>query len=109
MATTVARADAPLYAGAVGVQAIDGVVVLDPAPPDCALLAERDRGTPIPLLAAGFHEAIGRASAAVAVDIARRRNIDAVVLTGGVFQNARLSEIVATALVDEGIDVLAHT
>ena len=34
--------------------------------------------------------------------------IDAIVLTGGVFQNARLTEIVQQALADRGFEVLVH-
>ena len=38
----------------------DGVAVLDPRRCFAALLADRDAGVPRPVLAAGFHEAIGR-------------------------------------------------
>ena len=40
--------------------------------------------------------------------IARDRGIDAVVLTGGVFQNVRLTEIVERDLRRAGLTVLVH-
>ena len=56
------------------------------------------RASPTPVLAAGFHEAIGRAAAALADVAGRGTGLDTVVLTGGVFQNARLTEVVEAAL-----------
>ena len=72
------------------------------------LVAERARGIAPALLAAGFHEDVGRASAALAARLARARGLDAVVLTGGVFQNVRLTEVVEDALMDAGLAVLVH-
>ena len=63
---------------------------------------------PPAVIAAGFHEAIGRASAALAVSVAAERGLDTVVLTGGVFQNLRLTEIVETELIEAGLAVLIH-
>ena len=62
--------------------------VLDPAPLVARLVDERDRGVDPAVIAAGFHEAIGRAAAALAASLAAARGLDTVVLTGGVFQNA---------------------
>jgi hydrogenase maturation protein HypF len=84
----------------------DGVI--DPAPLVDRIVLERARGTPVPILAAAFHESLGRASAQVARDVANVRGIDAVVLTGGVFQNVRFSEVVTRELSSGGITVLAH-
>jgi hydrogenase maturation protein HypF len=109
LARTVDRVDAPLFDGSVLVaDDEDGVPELDPAPLLARLVAERDRGTATALLAAGFHEAIGRASAALAASVATRRGLDTVVLTGGVFQNARLTEVVESELADRGFAVLVH-
>ena len=60
------------------------------------------------LIAAGFHEAIGRASAALAASLAAARGLDTVALTGGVFQNLRLTEIVEAELIEAGLAVLIH-
>ena len=73
-----------------------------------AIVVERERGTPAPVVAAGFHETIGRAAAALASSLAARRELDTVVLTGGVFQNERLTEIVESELTDAGLHVLTH-
>jgi len=81
---------------------------LDPQPLLAALRAERNAGTPLPLLAAGFHEAVGRAVADLAAGLARARGLDTVVLTGGVFQNARLTEVVESGLTEAGLCVLLH-
>jgi hydrogenase maturation protein HypF len=107
-ARTVDRADAPNLDGEVIVECVDGVTVLDPAPLIARLVAERDRGVAVPLLAAGFHEALGRASADLAAGCARERGLDTVALTGGVFQNARFTEVVEEALQADGLQVLVH-
>jgi hydrogenase maturation protein HypF len=107
-ARRVPRGEAPGFPGTVLVTEAGGVAQLDPAPLLAALRAGRDAGTPLPLLAAGFHEAIGRAVAELAVELARRRSLDAAVLTGGVFQNARLTEVVASGLAAAGLPVLLH-
>jgi hydrogenase maturation protein HypF len=104
LARTVARADAPEFAD--DVRWGDGVI--DPAPLVGRLVHERAGGTPLPVLAAAFHETIGLASAQAARDVAHAHGIDTVVLTGGVFQNARLTEIVETELHDAGLAVLTH-
>jgi hydrogenase maturation protein HypF len=103
-ARTVARRDAPTYDGTV---AIDGGV-LDPTALVAALARDRDAGADPAVLAAGFHEALGRAAATLAARVARQREIDAVVLTGGVFQNARLTEVVESELLAAGVAVLVH-
>jgi hydrogenase maturation protein HypF len=85
------------------------MAVLDPGGLISRLLDERDHGVPAPLLAAGFHEALGRASAELAAVAAAARGLDTVVLTGGVFQNARLTDVVESALVERGLSVLVHS
>ncbi len=108
LARSVPRRDAPAYDGLCDRTDVDSVAILDPAPLVRALLEDHAHGTASPLLAAGFHEAIGRAAAALAVQLARTHALDTVVLTGGVFQNVRLTEVVEETLRDEGIDVLVH-
>ncbi len=103
-ARAVPRQDAPTYDGLV--TAIGGV--LDPTALVAALVRDRDAGAAPALLAAGFHEALGRAAAGLATRIARERGIEAVVLTGGVFQNARLTDVVDTELRAAGLTVLLH-
>lgn len=81
---------------------------LDPAPLVAAVVEGARRGTDRARLAAAFHEELGRAAAAVACEAARQRGIDAVALTGGVFQNLRLTEVVASAVDAAGLAVLVH-
>jgi hydrogenase maturation protein HypF len=92
----------------VAVTEVGGQLVLDPGPLLTRLVAERVSGVPPALLAAGFHEAIGRASAALAARLAAERGLNTVAITGGVFQNLRLTEVVEDALIEAGLDVLVH-
>ena len=108
LARTVDRADAPRYDGCIAID--DGCpAVLDPAPLVCAVLADLDAGLDRARLAAGFHEAFGRATVALAARVAAAHDLDTVVLTGGVFQNARLTDIVDSGLRSEGFNVLVHS
>ena len=108
LARTVERSAAPRYDGTVVLTDHGGVTQLDPAPLVARLRAERDAGTPLALIAAGFHEAVGRAVAGLAADLAARRSLTTIVLTGGVFQNARLTEVVTGELAGTGLEVLLH-
>jgi hydrogenase maturation protein HypF len=108
MARRVDRRDAPRFADAVSVRRDGEVAVLDPCPLVALLVDERRRGTPTELLAAGFHEAIGTAAAGLAVELAERHGLEAVALTGGVFQNLRLTEVVEAQLRAAGLAVLVH-
>ena len=56
------------------------------------------RASPAAVIAARFHAALAEATAAACAEIARRRGLDTVVLSGGVFQNRRLLEGTAAAL-----------
>jgi hydrogenase maturation protein HypF len=59
-------------------------------------------------IAAGFHAAVADMIAAVSRRIAEETGIRRVALTGGVFQNARLSRVAARALRTARLDVLEH-
>ena len=80
--------------------------MFDPAPLLAALVADRDAGVPTPVLAAAFHEALGTSVAALAASLAAEHGLDAIALTGGVFQNVRFSDVVESSLA--GFDVLVH-
>ncbi len=83
-------------------------VVLDPRPLVEAVLAAAAAGVPVPEVAAGFHDSFARAAGALAVATARERGRPTVVLTGGVFQNARFSAVVAAEVAAAGLEVLEH-
>jgi hydrogenase maturation protein HypF len=82
----------------------DGPLVIDWAPPLLALIEERKRGVPPEPLAAALHDAMGMAI----VDVARRVGRRSVVLTGGCFQNARLTERTVDLLCAAGFAPYFH-
>jgi hydrogenase maturation protein HypF len=86
----------------------DGLLVLDPGPLVERVVTERDKGTPVEIIAASFHDSLARATAEVATRVARRHSLDTVALSGGVFQNARLTAGVASELQAAGLRVLLH-
>ncbi len=82
---------------------------LDPSSMLAALVRDRAAGVDPAEIAAAFHASFGRATAALAEHVASDAGLDTVVLTGGVFQNALLTEVVASALVSAGLRVLQHS
>lgn len=82
--------------------------VLDPSPLLAHLVTERDRGTPLDVLAARFHDGFAAAVAALAADLAEEYGLEAVALTGGVFTNRRLTTAIDDALRARGRQVLRH-
>jgi len=85
-----------------------GMLLLDPAPLISAVLEERRRGRAPGLVAAGFHKSLGLATANAAARLADRAGLGTVALSGGVFQNVRLSEVVENELSRRGFEVLVH-
>jgi len=85
----------------------DGLV-LDPSPLLVKLVADRDGGVPAAVASAGFHAGLGRGVATAAAQVASDQGLDTVALSGGVFQNTRLSEIVVRQLRAAGLAVLVH-
>ena len=104
-AATVSRADVPEYP--VDVSG-DEFLTLDPAPLLARLVGERDRGTPVALIAAGFHAALARGVVDCAVRLAGRHGLDTVALSGGVFQNVRLTDAVEAGIRAAGLTALVH-
>ena len=82
--------------------------VLDPTPLLAKVLADRDDGVPPAQIAAGFHAGLGRGVAGAAAIAAAAEGLDTVALSGGVFQNARLTAVVVDALEAAGLRVLVH-
>jgi len=92
----------------VDVSTVAGMTVVDPSPLVTRVIAERRRGTAVHTIAAGFHDGLGRAVADVATVLAADAGLDTVALSGGVFQNARLTEVVAARVEASGLAVLVH-
>jgi hydrogenase maturation protein HypF len=98
-------AEVPAPAGlAPGQRARATLLELDWRPLLAALLADRARGVAAPALAARFHAALAAAAAAVARAVGAGR----VALTGGCFQNRRLTREVAARLAGTGCEILLH-
>jgi hydrogenase maturation protein HypF len=86
----------------------DGQLVMGPSPMVVAAVADSAEGRPRPEVAAAFHEGVAAATVTAGVDLAAARDLSTVVLTGGVFQNARLSGLVEAGLKGHGLEVLVH-
>ncbi|CAN5685889.1 carbamoyltransferase HypF [soil metagenome] len=84
------------------------VAVLDPGALVGRVVEEMAAGSAPSEVAARAHQALGDGVAALAVELAGRHGLGTVVLTGGVFQNAVLSQIVGDALRASGLEVLEH-
>ncbi len=82
--------------------------VMDPAPVIVAIAEGVRSGADPADLAAGFHRAVIRATAAAAVGCADTAGIGVVGLTGGVFANRLLLQGLRESLTKSGIEVLTH-
>ena len=86
----------------------DSPMVLDPRPPIRSIVRDLQEGVSLPAIAGRFH----RGLAHVVVDVCRmlreRSGLNAVGLTGGVFQNVVLLELLIESLRRERFEVLIH-
>lgn len=89
---------------------LDGPDVLDQKTLFEALLGGIEAGAPADRLALDFHVAVARASARIASEICAREGIDTVALSGGVFMNRLLLQLLTRELKSAGLAVLVpHT
>lgn len=89
---------------------LDGPYVLDQKALFEALLGGIEAGVPADKLALDFHIAIARASARIASEICAREGIDTVALSGGVFMNRLLLQLLTRELKSAGLAILVpHT
>lgn len=84
----------------------DDCHVLNSRPLFEALLEGIRTGVPAGRLALGFHIAIARSSARIAREICAREGIDTVALSGGVFMNRLLLQLLTRELKSMGLTVL---
>ncbi len=82
----------------------DAPWIVDWKPALDALLCDRAAGVPVGAISAAFHAGLAKVLAAVARQIGTPR----VILTGGCFQNARLTEEAVTALRTAGHEPVWH-
>jgi hydrogenase maturation protein HypF len=93
--------------GAYELEAVDTeATVLDARATVRAVADDLERGAVPALVSACFHNAVARATARGCADLAARHGTDAVVLSGGVFQNRLLLERTAAGLAAAGLRVL---
>lgn len=85
---------------------LDGPYVLDQKALFEALLGGIEAGAPADRLALDFHVAVARSSARIAREICAREDIDTVALSGGVFMNQLLLQLLTRELKDAGLTVL---
>lgn len=81
-------------------------LVLDQKPLFKALLGGIEAGISVNRLALDFHIAIARSSARIAREICAREDIDTVALSGGVFMNRLLLQLLTRKLKEAGLTVL---
>lgn len=84
----------------------DDCHVLNSRPLFEALLEGIRAGVPAGRLALDFHVAVARASARIANEICAREGLDAVVLSGGVFMNRLLLQLLSRELKSMGLTVM---
>ncbi len=71
-----------------------------------ALLDDLERGTEVALMAARFHRGLADAVSDLAADLCHENGVATVILSGGVFQNRLLLEMVDRQLGEKGLQVL---
>ena len=84
----------------------DDFPILDPQPLIEDLLNGIEAGAPADRLALGFHIAITHATTHIAREICAREGLDTVALSGGVFMNRLLLQLLTHELKDAGLAVL---
>ncbi len=82
--------------------------ILEPRPMWEALTADALAGTPIPVMAARFHNGLAGLALDVCTAIRQTTGARVVALSGGVWQNRRLTEITIRRLKQGGFTVLLH-
>jgi hydrogenase maturation protein HypF len=79
-----------------------------PAPIIRGVLADIDKGTSVSTISVKFHNTLIRLFEDLCDRVRRERDLNRVVLSGGVFQNARLLSGLIAALMARGFEVYSH-
>jgi hydrogenase maturation protein HypF len=85
-----------------------GADLLDQRPVLQAIVRDLRAGVPVESIALAFHHGVADAVCAAAVSVRDQRGLDVVALSGGVFQNAKLTELCAAVLHASDFDCLTH-
>jgi len=83
--------------------------VVDPGPMVTAVLDDLRRNTPIPTIAARFHNGVAQMTLDVCRDLRTRYNLSEVALSGGVWQNVTLLTRTVPRLQTDGFTVYLHS
>jgi hydrogenase maturation protein HypF len=86
----------------------DAPLQLDFSPMLAEILTDIDTGIRAADIAYRFHQTVASAATDLCLHIADATGLDRVILSGGVFQNRLLSEMIYTALTDKGLTVFTH-
>lgn len=81
-------------------------LTLDPAPALQGVLDRLHAGAPTDALALAFHQSVARSACAAAEDICRDSGVRTVALSGGVFMNRLLLQLIRNGLESAGLEVL---
>jgi hydrogenase maturation protein HypF len=73
-----------------------------------AILRETQEGTPAAAIAKGVHDCVARATVEACCSLSAEAGITRVVLSGGVFQNRLLTELIYNSLTVRGLQVFTH-
>jgi hydrogenase maturation protein HypF len=92
-----------------GIENVNGLYVVRVAPVLDAVLRDIAEGAAVPVIAAAFHEAVVEMAVDMAMLVSRDTGIRTVALSGGVFQNRILIEMMPERLRRAGFRVLTHT
>lgn len=82
--------------------------VISPAKVIKGVIRNLARGEPAENISRRFHTGLAKVIVRTSIELADRHHLNAVALSGGVFQNRLLLELVKAGLDDEGIKVLFH-
>ncbi len=104
---------APLYQGGgysyKVVLSSDGTpLILDFSPMFVEILHEINSAVEASVIAHRFHQNVASAATDVCLRIVAATGLDRIILSGGVFQNRLLTEMIYTALTDRGLQVFTH-
>ncbi|HEY5521886.1 MAG TPA: carbamoyltransferase HypF, partial [Desulfuromonadaceae bacterium] len=86
----------------------DAPLQLDFSPMFPEILTDIDASIQTAIIACRFHQTIATAATDVCLQIVDETGLDRVILSGGVFQNRLLSEMIYTALTNKGLTVFTH-
>ncbi|MDT8442805.1 MAG: carbamoyltransferase HypF [Desulfuromonadales bacterium] len=87
----------------------NGMIIFDSSPLVRCLFKQQQHGVAPAILAGRFHASLAAMTLEVCEELRLRTALNRVVLTGGVFQNGLLTEMLLQRLADSSFEVLTHS